>query len=186
MEDNDIIRLYWDRNDQAIRATSEKYGRYCKAIAKNILNSEEDAEECVNDTYLNAWNAMPTHWPEQLAAFLGKLTRNLSFNRYKHDRAKKRGGGEMVFVLDELMDCVSDIDNVEQEVDRQELIKAVNSFVRSLSAKKRNIFVRRYWYADSVSEIAGDYGILPGNVSKTLERTRKQLKAYLTERGFEL
>lgn len=186
MDDNGIIRLYWDRNDQAIRATSEKYGRYCKAIAKNILNSDEDAEECVNDTYLNAWNAMPTHWPEHLAAFLGKITRNLSFNRYKHDRAEKRGGGEMAFVLDELMDCVSDIDNVEQIIDRQELIKAVNSFVRGLSAKKRNIFVRRYWYADSVSEIAGDYGILQGNVSKTLERTRKQLKAYLTERGFEL
>ena len=88
MDDNGIIRLYWDRNDQAIRATTEKYGHYCKAIAKNILNSEEDAEECVNDTYLNAWNSMPTHWPEQLAAFLGKITRNLSFNKYRHNHAE--------------------------------------------------------------------------------------------------
>ena len=186
MDDNGIIQLYWDRNDQAIRATSEKYGHYCKAIAKNILNNEEDAEECVNDTYLNAWNSMPTHWPEQLATFLGKITRNLSFNKYKHNHAEKRGSGEMALVLDELVDCVSDTDNVEQIIDRQELIKAINSFVRSLSTEKRNIFVRRYWYADSVSEIAKDYGMLQGSVSKTLGRTRKQLKLYLMERGFEL
>lgn len=186
MDDHGIIQLYWDRNDQAIQATSEKYGHYCKAIAKNILNNEEDAEECVNDTYLNAWNAMPAHWPEQLAAFLGKITRNLSFNRYKRNRAEKRGGGEMALVLDELADCISDADDVEQMLDRRELVKAVNSFVRSLSAGKRNIFVRRYWYADSVSGIANDYGMPQGTVSKTLERTRKQLKAYLAERGFEV
>ena len=186
MDDNGIIQLYWDRNEQAIGATGEKYGRYCKAIARNILNSEEDAEECVNDTYINAWNAMPTHWPEHLATFLGKITRNLSFNRYKHDRAEKRGGGEMALVLDELTDCVSDTDQVEQIIDRQELLKAINAFVRSLPTDKKNIFVRRYWYADPVSEIAKEYGMLQGTVSKTLERTRKQLKAYLTERGFVL
>lgn len=98
MEDDSIIQMYWDRNDQAIRATSEKYGHYCKAIARNILNNEEDAEECVNDTYLNAWNSMPTHWPEQLAAFLGKITRNLSFNKYRYHHTEKRGGGEIVLV----------------------------------------------------------------------------------------
>lgn len=186
MDDNGIIQLYWDRNDQAISVTSEKYGHYCKAIAKNILNSEKDAEKCVNDTYLNAWNSMPTHWPEQLAPFLGKITRNLSFNKYKHDHAEKRGSGEITLVLEELTDCVSDIDNVEQIINHQELIKAINSFVRSLSPKKRNIFVRRYWYADSVSDIASDYVMLQGTISKTLERTRKQLKAFLTERGFDL
>ena len=186
MDDNGIIQLYWDRNDQAISATSEKYGHYCKAIAKNILSNEEDAEECVNDTYLNAWNSMPTHWPEQLATFLGKITRNLSFNKYKHDHAEKRGGGEIALVLEELTDCVSDTDNVEQMIDRQELVKTINSFVRSLSPEKRNIFVRRYWYSDSVSKIAKDYGMLQGSVSKMLERTRKQLKVYLAERGFEL
>lgn len=186
MDDNSIIQMYWDRNDQAIRATSEKYGHYCKAIAKNILNNEEDAQECVNDTYLNAWNSMPSHWPEQLATFLGKITRNISFNKYKHNHAEKRGSGEIVLVLDELSDCVSDTDNVEQIIDRQELIKAINTFARSLSTEKRNIFVRRYWYADSVSGIAKDYGMLQGSVSKILERTRKQLKTYLLERGFEL
>lgn len=176
MDDNGIIRLYWDRNDQAIRATTEKYGHYCKAIAKNILNSEEDAEECVNDTYLNAWNSMPTHWPEQLAAFLGKITRNLSFNKYRHNHAEKRGGGEMALVLEELADCVSDVDDVEKTIDRQELIKAIDRFVRNLPIEKRNLFVRRYWYADSVSDIASGSGMKQGTVSKTLERTRKQLK----------
>lgn len=186
MDDNGIIQLYWDRNDQAIQATSDKYGPYCKAIARNILNSEEDAEECVNDTYLNAWNAMPTHWPEQLAAFLGKITRNLSFNKYKHNHTEKRGGGEMALILDELTDCVSDKDAIDQVIDRQELIKSIHSYLRSLSASKRNLFVRRYWYADSVAEIARDSGMLHGTVSKTLERTRKELKAYLIERGFAL
>ena len=186
MDDNGIIQMYWDRNEQAIRATSEKYGYYCKIIARNILDNEEDAEECVNDTYLNAWNSMPTHWPEQLSTFLGKITRNLSFNKYKCNHAKKRGGGEITLVLDELTDCVSDIETVEQTIDRQELAKAISSFVKSIPIKKRNIFVRRYWYADSVSDIASDYGMLQGTVSKILERTRKQLKAYLAERGFEL
>lgn len=185
MDDNAIIRLYWDRNEQAIRATSEKYGHYCKTIARNILCSEEDAKECVNDTWLGAWNAMPSHWPEQLSTFLGKITRNLAFNRYRHDHAKKRGGGEITLVLDELADCVSD-DDVAQAIDHQELIKAVNLFLGSLPADKRKIFVCRYWYTDPVSDIAKKYGILPGSVSKTLERTRKQLKIFLTERGFDL
>lgn len=185
MDDNAIIRLYWDRNEQAIRATSEKYGHYCKTIAKNILCSEEDAKECINDTWLGAWNAMPSHWPEQLSTFLGKITRNLAFNRYRHDHAKKRGGGKITLVLDELADCVSD-DDVAQAIDHQELIKVINLFLRSLPADKRNIFVCRYWYADPVSDIAKNYGILPGTISKTLERTRKQLKIFLTERGFDL
>lgn len=186
MNDNGIIQLYWDRNERAIKATSDKYGHYCKSIARNILNSEENAEECVNDTYLNAWNSMPIHWPEQLETFLGKITRNLSFNMYKHNHAEKRGGGEITLILDELTDCISGVDNVEQIIDRQELIKAINSFLRSLQVRKRNIFVRRYWYADSVADIAKDNGMLQGTVSKTLERTRKQLKVYLTERGFEI
>lgn len=186
MDDNGIIQLYWDRDDRAISATSEKYGQYCRAIAWNILGNTEDTEECLNDTYLNAWNSMPTHWPEQLATFLGKITRNLSFNKYKHNRAEKRGGGEITLVLDELGDCVSDSDSIEQIIDRQEIIKAVSSFVRTLSLTKRNIFIRRYWYADSVSDIAKDYKMSQGNVSKSLERTRKNLKAFLEERGFEL
>lgn len=186
MDDNDIVRLYWDRNDHAIQATSEKYGHYCNAISMNILNNREDAEECVNDTYLNAWNSMPTHWPQNLATFLGKITRNLSFNKYKLDHAKKRGGGEITMILDELNDCVSGSDDVERSIDRQELAAALSTFVRSLPTTKRNVFVRRYWYADTISEIAKDHRMSPGNVSKMLERIRVKLKVYLRERGFEI
>lgn len=186
MEDKSIIQLYWDRNDRAITATAEKYGGYCASIARNILGSSEDAEECVNDTYLNAWNAMPTHWPEQLSTFLGKITRNLSFNRYRNGHAAKRGGGETALILDELAECVSGTETVEQIVDRRELVRAINAFVKDLPPVKRSIFVRRYWYADAVRKIAADCRIQPGSVSKILERERKQLKTYLAERGFEL
>ena len=186
MEDEQIIKLYLKRSEKALEETQNKYGPYCYRIAKNILTVREDAEECVNDTYLNAWNSMPAHWPKQLATFLGKITRNLAFNRYQHDHTKKRGGGEIALILDELADCISGADDVEQIVDRQELIKAIDSFVKSLSVNKRNIFVRRYWYADPVTEIANDLGMLQGTVSKTLGRTRKELRAYLAERGFEI
>ena len=106
MDDANIVQLYWDRNEQAIPATADKYGSYCTSIAKNILGNNEDAEECVNDTYLNAWNSMPPHRPSILSTFLGKIVRNLSFNRYKHNNADKRGGGELPVVLE---DCVRDV-----------------------------------------------------------------------------
>ena len=184
-EDQSLLLAIKNGNEKAFDTLFRKYYPMLCAYGNKFVELE-DAEECVNDTYLNAWNSMPTHWPKQLETFLGKITRNLSFNKYKHDHAEKRGSGEITLVLDELTDCVSDTDNVEQVLDHQELIKAISSFVRSLSENKRNLFVRRYWYADSVSAIANDTGMLQGTVSKTLERTRKQLKAYLTERGFEI
>lgn len=186
MEDSKIVQLYWDRNEQAIPATSEKYGSYCASIAKNILGSEDDAEECVNDTYWNAWNSMPPHRPGMLSTFLGKITRNLSLNRYRHNTAGKRGGGEAVLVLDELTEIVSDTDSVEQEIDRRELVSAIDAFLGTLSAEKRGVFVRRYWYFDSVSEIASRSGMTENNVSVTLNRIRLKLRNYLLERGFEL
>ena len=186
MDDEAIIRLYWDRDERAIEETSGKFGRYCRAVAMNILSSERDAEECVNDTWLGAWNAMPESWPERLAVFLGKLTRNLAFNKYKQSRAQKRGGGEMELILDELGECVSDADDVEKIIDRRELARAVSEFARSLPEEKRSIFVRRYWYAEAVTEIAGDCGLTRPGVSKTLERMRKQLREFLLERGFEV
>ena len=128
MDDAQIVQLYWDRDEQAIPATSDKYGNYCTSIAMNILGNQEDAEECVSDTYLNAWNAMPPHRPSILPTFLGKITRNLSFNRYKHNTADKRGGGEMPAVLEELSDLVSGRDDVEQTFDQKELTKAVDTF----------------------------------------------------------
>ena len=184
--DSEIVSLYWGRDEKAITATAEKYGNYCRSIAKNILGNDEDAEECVSDTYLNAWNAIPPHRPENLATFLGRITRNLSFNRYKNNRAEKRGGGETALVLDELEACVSGSDNVVQSVERAELIGEINAFVKALPTEKRNIFVRRYWYADPIFEIAKLYGKQPDSVAKTLERTRKQLKKHLLEKGYDL
>ena len=181
-----IVQLYWDRDEQAIPATSDKYGSYCAAIARNILGSREDAEECVNDTFLKAWDSMPPHRPQILSAFLGKIVRNLSFNRYKRNAADKRGGGELPVVLEELSELVSGQDDVGRELDRKELIEAIDGFLAGLSSKKRSVFVSRYWYADSISEIAARHGMKDGAVSMTLNRLRLKLRSYLVERGFEL
>ena len=186
MEDGQIVQLYWDRNEQAITVTADKYGRYCASIAKNILDSPEDAEECVNDTYLGAWNAMPLHRPRFLSVFLGKITRNLSLNRYKYITADKRGGGGTPAVLDEIVELVSDTDDVEQELDRKELVKAIDAFLGGLPAEKRDIFVCRYWYFDSIPAIASRFGRSENHVSVTLNRLRFRLHKYLTGRGFEL
>ena len=186
MDDAQIVQLYWDRNEQAISATSGKYGNYCASIARNILDSREDAEECVNDTYMSAWNSMPPHRPSNLAAFLGKITRNLSINRYRHKNAGKRGGGNATVVLDEIAELVSDTDDVEQAVDRRELIRAIDLFLDRLPADQRRIFVCRYWYFDRVSAIASRFGMTENHVSVVLSRLRAKLHRYLLERGFEL
>lgn len=186
MDGMQIVQLYWNRDEQAIPATADKYGAYCASIARNILGNPEDAEECVNDTYLNAWNAMPPHRPSILSAFLGKITRNLSFNRYKYNTADKRGGGEMPAVLEELSDLVSGKDDVEQAFDQRELTKALDTFLDHLSPEKRSIFIRRYWYTDRISEIAARHSMNEGAVSMTLNRLRRSLRDYLFERGFGL
>lgn len=186
MEDARIVQLYWDRNEQAIPVTADKYGSYCTSIAQNILGNYEDAEECVNDTYLHAWNSMPPKRPSTLSTFLGKITRNLSLNKYKHNTADKRGGGELPLVLDELSELVSGNNGVEQEISHKELVKAINAFMNTLSLEKRSIFICRYWYADSISVIAGMHGMNEGSVSVILNRLRSKLHEFLTERGFEL
>jgi RNA polymerase sigma-70 factor (ECF subfamily) len=186
MEDAKIVQLYWDRDERAIPATADKYGSYCAAIAKNILGNQEDAEECVNDTYWNAWNAMPPHKPSILSTFLGKITRNLSLNRYKRNTAHKRGKGEAALVLDELLDVVSDKGSVEEELSQKELVSAIDTFLAALPAKQRNLFVCRYWYFDSISALASRFGMTENNISVTLNRIRQKLHNYLLERGFEL
>ena len=186
MDDVQIVQLYWGRDEQAIPATSDKYGNYCTSIAMNILGNQEDAEECVNDTWHRAWDSMPLHRPNDLPTFLGKITRNLSFNRYKHNTADKRGGGEMPAVLEELSDLVSGKDDVEQAFDQKELTKAIDTFLDRLSPEKRSIFISRYWYTDSISEIAVRHNMKDGAVSMTLNRLRLKLHNYLLERGFEL
>ena len=186
MEDLQIVQLYWDRDQQAIACSKEKYGIYCFTVANHILDNFQDSEECVSDTWLSAWNAMPPHRPSILSAFLGKLTRNVSLNRYKYNTAGKRGGGTAPAVLDELAELVSDADPVEQEIDRRELLKAIDGVLAQLPAEKRGMFVRRYWYFDSVSQIASRFGTTENRVSVTLHRLRSKLHDHLLKGGFAL
>lgn len=185
MDDSRIIQLFWDRDPCAVEAAAAQYGGYCTAIARNILGRDEDAEECVNDAWLAAWNAIPPHRPAMLSTFLGRLTRNLALNRRKHDRADKRGGGETDLALDELAEILPDRDTVERELDRRALSAAINAWLGGLPEKKRRIFVCRYWYFDSVADIASRYGMRENAVSVILNRLRADLRRYLTERGFE-
>ncbi|MBE6954675.1 MAG: sigma-70 family RNA polymerase sigma factor [Ruminococcaceae bacterium] len=186
MDDAKIVQLYWARNEQAIPATADKYGNYCASIAKNILGNKEDSDECVNDTYLNAWNSIPPHRPSVLSAFLGKITRNLALNRYKHNTASKRGGGQTVEIFDEIAEIVSGTNGVEQEINRKELLRAIGGFLDRLPMDKKSIFVCRYWYFDSIFDIANQFGMTENNVSVTLNRLRLKLRKYLLERGYEL
>lgn len=186
MEDQEIVQLYWNREHRAITETASKYGNYCKAIAQNILGSKEDAEECVNDTYLNTWNSLPPHRPSVLSTYLGKITRNVAFDRFRFRHAEKRGNGEINLVLGELAECVSDTDCVEDEVIRHELIHAINAFLSTISKKNRDIFLLRYWYVMPLSEIGKKCGMTSGNVSVTLSRVRKKLKQHLKEEGYDL
>lgn len=183
MEDQNIIKLYFDRDEAAISETASKYGKYCRTIAMNILGSNEDAEECVNDTYLGAWNTMPPQKPSMLSVFLGRITRNLSFNKYKYYHADKRGGGETALILDELGEIVSGEESVEDAILERELINEINSFLNALPKRKRDLFIRRYWYSDSISSIAERYGITENSASVTLNRIRNKLREYLKERG---
>ncbi len=183
MEDTKIISLYWSRSERAIRETADKYGHYCNTIAMNILHDPMDAEECVNDTYLNAWNAMPDLWPENLRAFLGKVTRNLSVDRYRLSRTVKRGGGEAAAALSELEECVAASCNIEETIDEMYLAECINHFLQNTSQEKRNIFIYRYWYVYSVPEIAKMIHRSERYVSVTLFRLRKKLKESLEKDG---
>ncbi len=186
MDDKEILDLYWQRDMAAIQETDRKYGAYCKSIALHILENHEDAEECTNDTYLKAWNSIPPQRPQVLSAYLGKLVRNLSFDRYRYRQARKRGAGQMELVLEELAECVSGCENVEQEMDRRELVRTLNDFLQSISQELRGIFLCRYWYAMPVGEIARRFGKTESNVSVILNRLRKKLRVYLEERGYEV
>ena len=184
MEDRQIIELYWQGNPDAIKETDNKYGAYCFTIANNILHNAEDSEECVNDTWLNAWNAMPPQKPTKLQMFLAKITRNLSFNLYNARSAKKRGGGEIVLVLDELSECLASESDVESEYESKELGQCIRRFVQELPERDGNVFVRRYFFTESVAQIAKRYDLTDNNVMVILSRTRKKLKNHLIKEGF--
>ncbi len=160
MDDKQIIDLYWQRNEEAIAATAEKYGNYCGSISGNILTDREDVEECVNDTWLRAWNAIPPHKPVRLRLFLGKITRELSINRSKALSAQKRGGRGYASVLDELEEfMVTDSDPVEQAVEAQVLGRQISEFLKKQPSKSADIFIRRYYHLCPIRQIADEFSI---------------------------
>lgn len=183
MDDKAILDLYWTRSERAISETSAKYGGYCYAIAYNILSSREDAEESVNDAYLAAWNTMPPKRPAVLSAFLGKMTRFISLDRWKQRSRDKRGGGQVPLCLEELADCVCGQESVENDVLRKELLNAVNRFLEKLPEGERKVFLCRYWYLDPVEDIAARFGFTRSKTASMLRRTREKLTAYLTKEG---
>lgn len=184
MQDIKIIDLYFSRSEEAISQTDIKYGRYCRYIAYNILQNDEDSEECVNDTYLRAWNSIPPKRPAKLQSYLGRITRNLSLNKYEKRKASKRSDGELPLILDELSECIGD---TQKDIASELLLRdLLNTFLYSLDTISRKVFVRRYWYASSLSDIAKEYKMTENNVSVMLHRIRKKLREALESEGITI
>lgn len=186
MEDERIIDLYWARQEQAIVETDKKYGNYCRSISLHILNSQEDTEECVNDTWLRAWDSMPPKRPDFLAAFLGKIVRNLAISRYRMSHAKKRGSGETDLLLMELEECIPSVKSVEEEIEGKETAASIDRFLAEIDAESRAVFVRRYFYVDSIKEIAERFDVSESKVKSQLFRMRNRLKDHLEKEGIVL
>lgn len=186
MEDSQIIELYWGRSEQAISETEEKYGNYCRCIAYRILNDREDAKECVNDTWLRAWKNMPPERPRLLSAFLAKITRNLSLNRYEKQNAAKRGGGEVALVLEELGECVPARKDVEQSVGLKYLTELFDRFLGQQSEENRRLFVLRYWYLYPLKEAASRCGMGQSKAKMRLMRMRDELRELLANEGYSI
>lgn len=186
MEDQEIIELYWKRSEEAISETEKKYGAYLFTIAYHILQSNEDARECVNDAYFSAWRAIPPRRPEKLQAFLGKLVRNTSLNRRKESHAQKRGAGQVPLALSELEDCIPAVTRVEEYGESAALTNAIERFLYAQTQPKRNIFIRRYWYLSPIRELAKEYGMSQSKIKSLLFRMRKELKTHLEKEDFLL
>ena len=184
MDDSAIVDLYWQRSEQALSQTARKYGRYCYAIAYNILGDASDADESVNDTYLAAWNAMPDARPAVLSAFLGSITRRIAIDRWRAKSAAKRGGGQITMALDELSECVPAGEGVEARLELGELSAAIDQFVKGLPTTEMGVFLCRYWYMRPIGDIARQFGFSQSKVKSMLARTRKKLLAYLKKEGF--
>ena len=182
MKDSEIVELYWNRSENAISETKEKYGWYCTSIAYRMLSSIEDSEECVSDTYLQAWNSIPPNRPNNLKAYVGKITRNLALNRLRANTTQRRG--EVPLVFEELK--VPDVKTVEAEIDSRLLSEAITGFLRTLPPIKRRIFVLRYWYFEPISGISAKTGMKESRIKGDLYRMRKKLAAYLDKEGFRL
>lgn len=182
MEDDQIIALYFARSESAIAETDRKYGPYCRTIAGNILRDPEDGEECVSDTWLRAWEAMPPERPANLRAYLGRITRNLALDRLRAANAVSRGAGE---IREELDECLTAGDPTGAMVDKIVLTQALDRFLAGLPPKKRKLFLRRYWYFSSVEELSRDFGMSRSSVKMTLLRLRQALREQLKQEGIE-
>lgn len=186
MRDGKIIELFENRDESAIEQAEIKYGKYCRTVADNILRDSQDTEECVNDTWLKLWNSIPPLKPDNLKLFIARITRNIAINRYKANNAKKRGSGGIGDVLEELEECIPDRSfDVESELMKKELSKAISVFLKNQTTRRSNFFVRRYFYGETIEEIAERYDVTVGNVMTSLSRTRKELKKYLRKEGYE-
>ena len=183
MDDEKIIALYWERNENAITETRKKYGRYCRAIAYHLLGNAEDAEECENDTYFAAWQSIPPAKPVAFSVFLGAITRRLSLDRWRRLYADKRGGGVASVSLCELEDCIPSGKSIDDAIEEKALSAAISDFLRKMPQAEASVFIRRYWYFDSVSDIAKRYGFGESKVKMRLHRTRAQLADYLNKEG---
>lgn len=185
MEDNQIIDLYFCRDESALTETAKKYGTFCQRIAMNVLSIREDAEECVNDTYHTAWNQIPPTKPDSFKAFLGRIVRNFAISKYRALHAKKRFNGLEV-MLSELGDCVPATESVEQEIEAKELTEHINTWLAGLKKEDRVLFVRRYWYGNDVRELAKRCGVTATQMTQRMLRLRRKLKVFLEEKGVVL
>ena len=186
MNDSQIVALFLNRDQRAIEETAAKYGKYCYAIAYNILQNHEDAQEAVSDTYLGAWATIPPHKPVKLNTFLGKIARRTALKRWEKDRAEKRGGGEVELALEELSEYISDGITPENHLEKQELTRIMNDFLRKLPQTERQVFVCRYWYLDPIADIATRFSFSQSKVKSMLARTRMKLRSALRKEGVTL
>ena len=182
MEDEKIIDLYFERNENAVAETALKYGSMLRAIAYGILKNYRDSEECENDTYHIAWNKIPPERPSYFSAFLGRIVRNISFDKYDYNNAAKRNP-DIEMSLSELENCISAGNTTEQQYDCQRTAKHISDFLRKQPIIKRIVFIRRYWYCDSISDIAAQYKFSESKIKSMLMRTRNELKKYLERQG---
>lgn len=185
MEDEKIIDLFWEHSESAILETSKKYGRYCNKIAFHILHNNQDADECENDAYHAVWNAIPPNRPRSLKVFLGRIVRNISLSKYDYNTAKKRNSHFDV-ILSELNDCIASSENVEAIFERGELFDVLNTFLSQIDQESRIVFVRRYWYCDSIADLSLLLKMSESKVKSMLFRIRNKLKLYLEKEGVSL
>lgn len=183
MDDKRIIELYWARNESALIQTKAKYSRYCYRIAHNILQNPEESEEAENDTYLDAWNAMPPHRPSSLSAFLGKITRRIALDMLRRNNAEKRGGGQALLSLDELKECIPSENRIDESLQAAQLATLIDQFLRSLPRVERSVFICRYWHCESIKHIASQFCFTQSKVKTMLHRTRQKLKECLEKEG---